>query len=167
MDRTLNVLDSRLTEHFHCRHSGRIFGSLESTEGPSDQFALSNLWQGFNVHEGSHFCISFSQDGEYLPQGQLKGNWSLTTLHWEIDEIFPKRPSKRNYKYISFSPDQQSLLTTDSIITFTSWKWNPGQFLKNFVGHTSFGINCAIWLDEGAFVLSGSQWWKLEAVGFK
>ena len=106
--------------------------------------------------KGAISCISFSQDGEYLAAGTIEGEigvWRLST--GKLTKSF-QNVHQNGITSISFSPDQQSLLTTgfDNNIHIVGMK--SGRILKELRGHTSY-INCAIWLDEGAFVLSGSH----------
>lgn len=100
-------------------------------------------------------CISFSTDSELFACGTIEGDvavWRLST--GKLVKSF-QNVHQNGITSVSFSPDQQSLLTTgfDNNIHILGMK--SGRILKELRGHTSY-VNTALWLDEST-IISGSH----------
>lgn len=100
-------------------------------------------------------CISFSPDSELFACGTIEGEvavWRLST--GKLVKSF-QNVHQNGITSVTFSPDQQSLLTTgfDNNIHILGMK--SGRILKELRGHTSY-VNCALWLDE-SMIISGSH----------
>lgn len=99
-------------------------------------------------------CISFSQDSEMLACGTIDGEvgvWKLST--GKRIKSFPS-VHKNGVTSVTFSPDQQSLLTTgfDNNVNILGMK--SGRILKELHGHTSY-VNCALWIDNSTVISGG------------
>lgn len=125
---------------------GTIRSDLPYQTGENDLMSMKS---------GPICCISFSHDSELLVCGTIEGEigiWKLST--GKLIKSFQK-VHQNGITSATFSPNQQSLLTTgfDNVIHVLGMK--SGRILKELHGHSSY-VNCAIWLDEST-VLSGSH----------